>query len=429
MNRVVKLVKRYPITIFLLLMCLIYLPSALISEPESVKKAFVTAMAIDKAGDELEVSVATVVPIANVTSTEKIKIISSRGDTINSCLSQMSLHLGKEIELAHTNLVIVDTSLGTENIAENLNFLITNFIISNGTEMIATSTNAKQLLKASLEMFNSIGIKVYQLLNLNEKYIYAIDSTIGSFYQGYLSKNKVSLLNQVDLKKQDYEGIVSNEGGASSTDDSSSSGQGSSTPSQKSQQSSNSDSGSNQNKVISNNGRTAVFKDGIYVTTLTPTETKALNWINSKAKNDFIQIKGINDENLQNGRMTLKSIFKRSNIKTSFENNNPTVNINVDIAVRIEEIYDQSSEINVLGNDVKYFTKEVQKKIEQELKTSFIGIIEKTREYDVDLLSIYGNFDLFNHKEFEIFLNTLEKNESFYDKIIYKININSINSN
>ena len=101
---------------------------------------------------------------------EKIKIISSRGNTINTCLSKMSLHIGKELELAHTNLVIVNLNLAqNENMAENLNFLITNTIISNGTEMIATNGNAKELLNASLNMFNSIGIKIYQLLSLNEK--------------------------------------------------------------------------------------------------------------------------------------------------------------------------------------------------------------------------------------------------------------------
>lgn len=427
MNRITKLIKSHPIMIFFIIMCVIYLPTAIVSEPESVKKAFVTAMSIDKAENELEVSIATEVPIANVTSTEKIKIISARGATINDCLSQIIVHLGKEIELAHTNLVIVDVSLATENMAENLNFLITNFNISAGTEMIATSTNAKALLNASLEMFNSIGVKVYQLLNLNEKYLYAIDSTIGSFYQGYLSKNQVSFLNQVDLKQEDYEGIMSNQGGATASDDSSSSqssGGGTVSGGELTKE-----QGQNENKVISNNGNTAVFKGGKYITTLTPEETKALNFINSKARNDFIQIKNINDNNLQNGRMTLKNTFKNSSINTEFKNNRPIVNIKIDLALRIEEIYDDNYKIKVLSDDTNYFTKQVREKIEEEIKSCFIGIIKKSREFDADMLSVYGSFDLFNHKEFQIFLKTLLPNESFYDKIIYKINVNSISIN
>lgn len=419
MKKILGFFKVHPIMIFFVIMCIFYLPSALVMEPESVKKAFVTAIAIDKVGDEIETSAAMVVPIANVTSTEKIKIISSRGNTINTCLSKMSLHIGKELELAHTNLVIVNLNLAqNENMAENLNFLITNTIISNGTEMIATNGNAKELLNASLNMFNSIGIKIYQLLSLNEKYMYAIDSTIGSFYQGYLGKNQVSFLNIVDLKEQDYDGIVAGEGGASANDDSG--GEKSSTNSGTSIEKDTS------KKVVSNNGETAVFKNGEYITTLLPLETKAINYLNTKARNDYVEIDNINDKNLVNGKMTLKNLFKRVGTKTKFENSKPVVEFNIDLALRIDEIYEENSTINELVGDKMFFTKEVQKKIEEEIKKSFIEVIKKSREYDIDLLSIYDNFDIFNHKDFEIYLKTLSGEESFYDNVIYKINVNKI---
>ena len=80
--RLLKAIKHTPMILVLIFILIFLTPMAIFSPGENKNRAVVTAVGIDKIGQEYEISFLTFIPTANQTYKETNSVISGKGNSV-----------------------------------------------------------------------------------------------------------------------------------------------------------------------------------------------------------------------------------------------------------------------------------------------------------------------------------------------------------
>lgn len=411
-----QLIKKYPYMVVLIIVLFLYLPGAFSSPPETDKRAVITALAFDEKGEnEIEASIVMLTPIENASFSETDTIVSATGDTVANTFLKLTLSIGKNLGLAHAEIVIVSAGLAEKNIAEILNHVARSTDISNNTPLIIAEGSAKELLTASHNLSKNTGLKLQQIIVFNEKFLLSVNTNLETFYKSYYSENQSSLLTYVKLKDSSGNGI--------STQESSGQAQGGSPSSDsQSQSSQSSQSHSQQNKLIDNDGSSVIMKNGKMVGILDRFQTRGVNWIDEMSNVGSINISGVNNAELKNAKMLLDVRNKKITKSTCFEENTPVIKISIALSLNVEEIIQDKNEISVNAYR-SYIDENVRGVIEQKIKSEFSSALQIMKDKNADIVDAYELLYKNNRKEFKQYLESLENKDEFLDYISFRISV------
>ncbi len=220
--KILKTLKKTPMLIVFIFILLFLTPTALVSPGENRNRAVVTAVGIDKLDDGLEISFLTFIPTANQSYKETNSVISGKGNSVAEAVYEAELTLGRKIGLSHARTTVIGESILDEDITKYVNYLSRISVLPENSVMVSTNDTAKEFLITAQSLSANIGLKLEQLIHFNAENIFVTDTTIESFYDGYYSEDRASIIGYLEL-----ENLEGTPGQVTTSQDTSSSGGGS----------------------------------------------------------------------------------------------------------------------------------------------------------------------------------------------------------
>ncbi|MBE7076109.1 MAG: hypothetical protein E7375_03505 [Clostridiales bacterium] len=406
MKRFVMQALKTPMFLVFIAIVLIYGIAAL-GQPAAVNRyAIVTAIGIDKANDgenEIEVSLLTFTPVANVNYTEKYKVVSAKGRAVSEALDYAGLRLGREVGLSHVNILVLNIDLLDEDIGHYLDYFSRNKVLAGTTKVVVTDKSAKDFLSVVEKMDSDSSIKINEVLSYNKEYVYATDSSLESFFKGYFGPTKVSLVPLLSIIKDETGVGVS----ASGSDDSGQSSSG---------------SGQTEGEIV-NNGDTLVFKEGKRVLMLDGLDMKIIQLIKGDFKTGSFVLENYSDDIFTNAELGFEMLENKIHYKVVYENNIPIFMVESELTMELAEIENQGV---VVEKNVEFmkFTDQMKNAVILKIKNLMAEGIELMRDNQIDLIDFYTIMHNSDPKAFSKFLSSLENEEDYLSQMVFKINVN-----
>lgn len=422
MGKFISKISKRPIYIIFCLIIIFSLPSAIFREADSTLRLIVTALGIDKQGEEIEVCALSFMPISSTSYKENYKVFSAKGSSLASAMFQIGLYTGKKVSLAHTSILIVNEKVYEDNLIKHIDYLNRTSDISNKTVILSTTDSAKEVLQKTNELDSSSDFSIRDLVAFNSNYIYSRGSNIGSFYRGYLSLSEVSMTGVIKLSQE--EGVEPKTGQAEESSGEQSSNQaGSGGPSQ--QNSDSSSKGQKESKIL-NDGSACVFKKGKFVTVLNPKEVYNYNWLNDNTYSSAFQLNNVTDEILKNADLTYSVKGKTHHSRTIMRKGKPVYDNFITITMKLEEIKQDNINKNELILYKSYFSNTAKILAQNKIRNEFGVFLKKCREEKIDVFTLYDKFNANHEKEFGNFINNLADRDDYLNYIDFNLYINFI---
>lgn len=445
MKRSFKTLLKSPMLIVFIFILIFFTPVAIFSPGENKDRAIVTAVGIDKVENgAVEVSLLTFIPTANPTYNETNSVISASGQTIADALHQAQTLMGKRIGLSHAKTTIIGSSLLEEDITPSIDYLSRIASLSENTILISTNGNAKDFLKASQSLGEDLGLKLEQLVAYNVQKIYVTDTTLESFYQGYYSPVRSSLIGYLDLQNENKSQIASMESGQSGSS-SNSGGQSNGGSSENNGGEAGGSGGGNgggnssgeeggsaggeqssgvqsqaKQKIV-NNGDALLLKEGRKVEVLNEKAVQGLNITNPKAIGQLIEIQHVTNQDFEDAQLTYAVRKKQVKTALKMENGNPIFSISATLGVELIEVIGSKSDMK-LNSLFTILTPEVSSKIEAYCKEEFTNALKIIRKHKADVLGLTLLMQT-SGSEFKDFYDNLEDKEDILNHINFQLTI------
>ena len=417
----------------ILVVALIILLPIFIALPQQAQdRTLILAFGIDKMQEQYEVSAQIMVPESSQSGyKEKREVKSSVGKTIDQAIASLQLNEGKDIGVAHANILIINEQAIGEDINSVLDYFIRNRDI--GYLTIATTPNsAKEMLEISA---NSTSDKdsLLRLVSYNNENIFGTDSTLNKLLFGYYSPAQTSIISRLQLSssssqsssqasKQNSTNEQSGSGESQSSSGESSSGQQQSSQpmtagnsqssgseqssgssgeqssgssgeqsSQSSKQSS--QGGSQSSKQILNDGSVVVLKSGKVVVTLEPLQYRGFHWLMPTKSSSFIELNNINNEYFKDATVVLDIINSKESIEYEITSDNiPIIKFNTELEYSISSIQQSDYNADIYAESMNDSTDVISKALQNLIDSEVQGAINLSKEYQIDILNIYDKF-------------------------------------
>ncbi len=420
MSRFVNMIKRTPIIIPFIIILFFYMPSALLLPPEVDRNAIVTAVGIDKKGEEYTMSFLRFVPQANLNYSEKLEVVTCSGRNVSENLEKASVIMGKNLNLNHVESIVLGKTVLEEEITKILDFFARAPIVLSGCVLAGTNETAKEVIEAINSLNDESGFKIEDILRFSEQHYYGRETTLESFYSGYYSPTRTSFLSYIEMIEGDSDGLKS--AGSESGQSGSSSGGESSGKSEN--QSSGGQSSQGKKKLLSNNGKLVLMKAGKTQAILTREDVRGLNYVKSHTGKSTLSVP---DYDLGDGKIADVIFEVVENTTTShvtFDNCNIVVQFNIKMKLDLFEIVDKTSHqkqsINQYDMDDR-ITSEIEKVVKDEFSSS-LAILRATK---TDPIQLYETLQKADRGKFEKFLSSLEDRDDFISHIVFAISVES----
>ena len=438
MKKIVTSIKRTPMLLALVLIALWFFPSAIVAPSESAVNAIVTAVGLDKNEQDYEVTLMTFLSHPNQSYSEQYEVISCSAPSISEAFTNASLQIGKNISLFHTHTAIVSERLLEEDIASALDYLGRVASLPQSCVLISTNVTSKQFLEFVQELDKESDINLEELLFYTSNYVLWKYTTINSFYEGYYSPVKASILGHLTITQGDVNGIpiknTENVVGLGSSSGGSSGGSesGQSSGSQQSESSnqtngaqqsggeSQSSSSSNQLQIV-NDGSCLLIKNGKMQAHMTKEQLRGLNWLNSSTSGAVITLENFSDQTFDEARLIYKVQREQVLDKVEFENGVPVYTANIKLFVSLMEANGSKEELTE-SREVAYISDEVRELIEKQVKTEINSSLEFLSTQNCDTLDMYEKFYENCRSQTKNYLQTHSlQPEEFLKNVVFKV--------
>ena len=415
----------------ILIVALIILLPIFIALPQQAQdRTLILAFGIDKMQEQYEVSAQIMVPESSQSGyKEKREVKSSVGKTIDQAIASMQLNEGKDIGVAHANILIINEQAIGEDINSVLDYFIRNRDI--GYLTIATTPNsAKEMLEISANS-SSDKDSLLRLVSYNNENIFGTDSTLNKLLFGYYSPAQTSIISRLQLSSsssqsssqastQNSTNEQSGSGESQSSAGESSSGQqqssqpmtaGNSQSSggeqgggNSSEQSSGSsgEQSSQSSKQILNDGSVVVLKSGKVVVTLDPLQYRGFHWLMPTKSSSFIELNNINNEYFKDATVVLDIINSKESIEYEITSDNiPIIKFNTELEYSISSIQQSEYDADIYAESMNDSTDVISKALQNLIDSEVQGAINLSKQYQIDILNIYDKFHQKYGKKFD----------------------------
>lgn len=409
MKKIIKNLVKKPILIVFLIILFIYLPIGLANPATGIDRFYPTSISIDVLENgEYEVGLLVFITPLEVQYSENYIIFTTRGKTIAEAIESMSKTLGKKITLTHISSITIGAQLAQNDPVNNLDYLFRNELVTNDTYLLCSSGSALDLLKIEQKVVNLSNIEQEYIVRYNSQHNFFADTNIETFYKGYFSPNKTSIMGVLKPIEEVVDEFEGESGGASSNGDSTSSGK----------------SNSIENDYLENDMDLALFYDGKWVGTLNAEEIKGWNWVNPKINDVILSIDNASNAYFEDARMSFTVNDNSVNDKLFFENGKPVVEFESYLSLTLSEVKPKRILRKHYDKKIDYMTDDIKINIENTVKTQFTNMLKKTQDLKIDILDIYSRFIEKKYFEFTKWYENLDDKENFLKQIEFRMSVN-----
>lgn len=409
---------RNPMMIVFILIMIVFMPPKIFASGENRERGVVTAVGIDKVGDEYEVSFLVFIPSVNQSFDDKESVITGKGNSVGEAVFEAQVAMGRKIGLYHTKTTVVNLELMEEDGVNALDYFGRLAGFPENTIFICTQKSAKELLQATQTLREDLGFKLEQLVGFNADHVYASDTSLESFYRGYYSPTKSSLIGYLTLEDEMQEENLDVNVNPAETEETGSSGSGTLGGSS----GGNEDGGKGDKKLkIINTGKSAIVKNGKIVKVLTLDQINTINLLNNKSLKQVIKIEDIEIEG-ERVNAVYEILGKKTTITTKFENGIPVFDANVIINLSLIELENASSEFKV-NTEFTKLSRVAREKLDQKIRLQFADIIKILKEEGTDVLDVSDQFLRNCRKEYSHYVKNVTSAENFIKDVVFKLSL------
>ena len=420
------------ILIALLLLLTILFPSTISTPQQSRTENIVTAVGIDKNGEEYEVSIQYVIPYAD-SGEGTFKMSSAKGKTVGEAVETLSVQTGRLSGFAHCRALLFNQEASEDDMTSILDYFIRIKPNTNNIVLLHTKKSSKDTLSA-VKNFNG---EFYTILNANglsnDQRRYQEFKNIGDYYNSYFSPSKCIEIGVIDIMDSSSEQSSQSSGSSGGSSSGSSSGSGQSPNASSSNTSSSNDmssgssggeSGGGEKKVF-NSDEKLILKNAKKVALLDKEQSSNLSFFNPNIKDMSYSLEHFSDELCKDVSIIFDIHDKNCKVVPSFENGVPHYTLDLTLNMRTTEI----SGGNV-GEEMYYvLNKKFSETLKQTLKDSVTNNLRQAeqhfKQYKYDVIKCYETFYKFKNKEFKQYLSSLPEGKYYMEDVVfdYKITI------
>lgn len=398
MKRFLASLKNTPMILVFGLIFLFYGFSALGAPAEINEFAIVTSIGLDQLEDEsegkYEVSLLVFLPVAELNFVENYKVVSAKGDSLSDAMYHAGLYVGREIGLSHVKNIVLNEKICQGNLAKELDFLVRNNDMATSTKIVVSNVEAKEVLKVIQKSDSESSVKVSELLNYNNKFIFTDDTSLETFFRGYLGPTKTSLVTFVRVEAKEDENTSQGQNQASQS--------------------------INKENEIKNDGETIVFFDGKEKFRMSGEQMKRINFLSGIYQEGDISIEHITKDEFEDATLIFDIVDKKTKYRVIYENGVPNILVNIDLKLLLSEIQNKDG---LVGKDVERMVieEEILDKISSKVKEYVFDAVSIMRENEVDILDFYTLLNNLTPIQFKKFLR--EKEGFFLNNVVFKVGV------
>lgn len=368
------------------------------------KTAIITAIAIDSADEEYEVTAQIAVPEATDTNSENKKAqVSGTGGTIGAAIKDIGDKTGWFPNLQFCNLLIVGNDLTSGNVFKVLDYFSKTLRVQDSALVITTDGAAKKLLEVATPLDNISSFALQKILLKNPGFDSDVAETdIKTFCTDYYSESESSYMPVVTVSEQNATDGTGDKpsggsgsestGGQSGSSGGSGSGGGSGDPASGNATGNADGTGG---KTLFNARETALFLKGMRVGKLNAEQTLLLNALTDKFRGTTIEIKGVETGGEKaNYLLTVFRCIPKITVKATAESF--TVKLNLNMYCKIVDQNTEKSDVTYAKNVP--LPQAVKEKTERFLKDRIAELIEIEKETGCDFLFLKRKLLQYNYK-------------------------------
>lgn len=403
------------ILLILLLLALWLVPITISVPEQSSTECIITAIAVDKAQDEYEVTLQYIKP-AEATATESLTTATGRDKSVHRAIEKLNAQLGKFSGIAHCRVIVFSEEACQNGLTEILDNFIRQKTNSNNMLLICSTKKAKDVITTAKNLDSDL----YAFLNnsafSNELKDYEDLVTVGTFYETYFGLNNAIKINIIDTKKQEEEGSSSSQNASNSS--SGSSGEGSAGAGT---------GGAGANTSVQaellNEGKALILKNSKPLLVLSGEQSDNLDWFNNQIKKTSFQVKNFSDENFDNASFLFDVYNKKLSTKVYFKDGKPHYDLSVKVYIRTSEITKE----NLTQQDYEAQQQKFSKKLIDEIKQTIIKKLKSAetdfKENKYDTIKCEELFFKFKNKEYKDYVAKMEQGKEFIEDVIFNYSV------
>lgn len=403
--------------VFLVLIAILF-PSNISLPAQTDKRSVAIALGLDKTQDnQVELSVKIVVPHYDTTYSQNSQVITAKGENPVEALSHLSVHIGKIIGLSHCSAIIIGKSFENDNICSLLDEYLRGRRVNYNAIVVFSNSSAKDVLKKGSEISQTFTQNIYDIVKYNENSMIAKIVLLSDFYSTYYNGYGASLIPVINVSSNESLGLSTSTQNQSGGQNGMSSNTSQSTNSQ------------NSNEYLSNDGETAIVKNGKIIGSLSSDEYFGFGILTKESNRGVITLNNITDKRLINADVVLSIKDKQISKRIEYSKTGiPRLHYKITCDVKLEHIL-QDNISKELTNDVKDFiSSQVKNAFSNKIKTMCASAINKSKQLNFDSLEIYQTFNRFSHHSWQNYLKNLENIDDYLQKIEFfmEVSINNI---
>lgn len=407
--------------IFFLLITALFLPASISQHAQTADRSIAIAIGFDKlAESQYEVSAEIIVPRYQSTYSQNAQVISATG--VNTCeaFNELSTHLGKVTGLSHVSAVVLGNSLKDENIIKSIDMILRNKRVNYNAQLIFTESTAKDVLKKAVEIDTNFIQNLNEIVQYNNNFIFTKTSLISNFYKTYCEGYGATFVPFINLLSNDYDGISGNS--SSQSNDSSGGGQSQSSGSEGGESGGQQDQ--SKQKYLSNDGKTAIVKNGNYLASVESEQMKGFGLLTNESNRGLITVKNVTDDFLANADVVVSIRDRKETAVVSFSKTGiPQVHYTMNFNLKIEDIINGTFNPRIANSSRNYFTKQFKDAFEGTIKNYCGDAINICKTYNADVLNIYTKFDRFAHEKWQKYLKSLPNPDDYLQNVEFFMDI------
>lgn len=441
MKKIKDSIKRTPMLLALVLILFCFFPSAIITPSESSVNAIVTAVGLDKNDQGYEVTLMTFLSHPNQSYSEQYEVFSSSAPSISEAFENASLQIGKNISLFHAHTAIVSEKLLEDDIVSSLDYLGRIASLPQSCVLVSTNVTSKQFLEFIQELDKESDINLEDLLFYTSNYVLWKYTTINSFYEGYYSPVKTSILGHLAITEGDINGIpIKNVENVVGFGEQGKSGDKNSTNENSSDKASNNDTDKPQGSTsqasketeqqptenskqiqIINDGSSLLIKNGKTQAHLSKDILRGINWLNSAITGELITLEDVTDEKFENVKLIYKVENQQILERFEFENGIPVYTANLKLFVSLLEANGSKKDM-LQSKETAYISEKIRKLVEQKVKNEISTSIDFIATQNCDAVDMYEKFYTSNREQTKKFLQTQDiQPDEFLKNVVFKV--------
>lgn len=320
------------------------------------ERAVIVGLAIDKAGEEYEVSAQIIIAGENDTKSSGSMISSVKAETISGALSRLSAETSMLVTMSHCNLIILGMDVIKTESYKVLDYLVRNAYLSENALVIASETTAKDVISCKTAHSEMSSFALQRSLMVYGEYDDTVKKTAREFLADYHTHNSANWLTLVKKKETQKPQTNTNSGGAS-------------------------EQGGEEKYYVFDLSETAIIRGESYVFTASREMTVGMNFATQKLSKGSIYVEGDKGEKIE-----LYILSSKPRIRYDSDNLLATIELKLDLLVKEiigEEDYDLSK-VELSESETKRVSALVSRDV--------YAVFDECKARNVDVFDLYDGF-------------------------------------